>query len=119
MINQVKRNDELKLFKMELENLKIKLELDKLEKMNQDNLKQDTEELKAFVDNFYKFVFSEKHNIFLTIHKIVSDIIKDNIKNNLFEYIHKEYIILYNKYSSKFKFTYTPEQIKCILYEKC
>lgn len=108
-----------KLFKMELENLKIKLELDKLEKMNQDNLKQDTEELKAFVDNFYKFVFSEKHNIFLTIHKIVSDIIKDNIKNNLFEYIHKEYIILYNKYSSKFKFTYTPEQIKCILYEKC
>lgn len=108
-----------KLFKMELENLKIKLELDKLEKMNQDNLKQDTEELKAFVDNFYKFVFSEKHNIFLTIHKIVSDFIKDNIKNNLFEYIHKEYIILYNKYSSKFKFTYTPEQIKCILYEKC
>lgn len=108
-----------KLFKMELENLKIKLELDKLEKMNQDNLKQDTEELKAFVENFYKFVFSEKHNIFLTIHKIVSDIIKDNIKNNLFEYIHKEYIILYNKYSSKFKFTYTPEQIKCILYEKC
>ncbi|SOS81475.1 conserved Plasmodium protein, unknown function [Plasmodium sp. gorilla clade G1] len=108
-----------KLFKMELENLKIKLELDKLEKMNQDNLKQDTEELKAFVDNFYKFVFSEKHNIFLTIHKIVSDIIKDNIKNNLFEYIHKEYIILYDKYSSKFKFTYTPEQIKCILYEKC
>ncbi|SOV83407.1 conserved Plasmodium protein, unknown function [Plasmodium reichenowi] len=108
-----------KLLKMELENLKIKLELDKLEKMNQDNLKQDTEELKAFVDNFYKFVFSEKHNIFLTIHKIVSHIIKDNIKNNLLQYIHKEYIILYDKYSSKFKFTYTPEQIKCILYEKC
>ncbi|SPJ13012.1 conserved Plasmodium protein, unknown function [Plasmodium sp. DRC-Itaito] len=108
-----------KLLKMELENLKIKLELDKLEKMDQANLKQDAEELKAFVDNFYKFVFSEEQNIFLTIHKIVSDIIKDNIKNNLLEYIHKEYIILYDKYSNKFKFTYTPEQIKCILYNKC
>ncbi|SOV83686.1 conserved Plasmodium protein, unknown function [Plasmodium sp. gorilla clade G3] len=107
------------LLKIELENFKIKLELDKLEKMDQENLKEDTEELKAFVDNFYKFIFSEKNNIFLTIHKIVSDIIKDNIKNNLFEYIYKEYINLYDKYSNKFKFTYTPEQIKCLLYNEC
>ncbi|SOV19792.1 conserved Plasmodium protein, unknown function [Plasmodium sp. gorilla clade G2] len=108
-----------KLLKIELENLKIKLELDKLEKIDQENIKEDTEELKAFVDNFYKFVFSEKYNIFLTIHKILSDIIKDNIKNKLFEYIHKEYILLYEKHSNKFKFNYTPEQIKCILYNKC
>ncbi|CRH01273.1 conserved Plasmodium protein, unknown function [Plasmodium relictum] len=83
----------------------------KIDKLNENN----TEEIEIFVENFYKFVFTENYNNFNLINKIESNDLKNNIKSSLFHNIHKEYMKIYELYGDKMKFNYSPEQIKDVL----
>ncbi|CRG94848.1 conserved Plasmodium protein, unknown function [Plasmodium gallinaceum] len=98
-----------KILEIESSNLINYLKIDKIDKLNENN----ADEVRIFIENFYKFVFTE-HYDFNILNKIESNELKKNIKSLIFHNIHKEYMKIYELYSDKMKLDYSPEQIKGI-----
>ncbi|KAI4836641.1 conserved oligomeric Golgi complex subunit 6 [Plasmodium brasilianum] len=106
--------DEKKEKILQLENFHIMSYL-QMDKYCIEHEKKKIDEIKYIVENFYKFVFSEKFNNFNIINKIESNDVKNDLKLAILNNLHKAYVNIYDLYSTEFSMTYTPEQIKDLL----
>ncbi|GAW82434.1 hypothetical protein, conserved [Plasmodium gonderi] len=103
-----------KVLKLENANIIAYLKLDKIKQQKENNIN----EIKAILEKFYKFAFSEKINNFPIVSKIQSNDIKKDMQLSILNNVHKEYVHVYEMYSSKVHMTYYPDQIKDVLLKK-
>ncbi|SBT42117.1 hypothetical protein, conserved [Plasmodium ovale wallikeri] len=99
-----------KIVELEKSNLMGYLKMDKIKEHE-----KNVNEIKLIIDNFYKFAFSDKLNIFHVINKIESIDIKNGMKCAIFNYMYDVYVSIYEAYANKVTMIYTPLQIKDVL----